>query len=113
MAHKHDSKRIALKEPHELQYIKKIAKDFIKHPDWVSFSNRKLIRLAKAFLKLTNQKGIKEMTSLNEKLSGHLLYSMSRAEDLESELTGWKISLIIAVVIAFALGIVAGKALFS
>lgn len=65
-----DSKRIALGQKHEMNYIKRIAKEIIKEYDeeknlencgygkikYLKYSPQKIVRLAKAFLKITKRK---------------------------------------------------------
>lgn len=65
---KRDRKRIALTQPHEMQYIRKIAREVLKSKivsdnllvyEGIPYSPIKIQRLAKAFLKLSNKYGKK------------------------------------------------------
>lgn len=109
-----DRNRIALNEKHEVQYLRKISRILVNNrTTGLPVGYVSVVRIAKAFLKLTSKKEIKKLTNFNEiLLKNNKELRKVWTEDtrkLEQSVFGWKLTAIILTIIAFVLGIGVGK----
>ena len=87
---KADSKRVALGQRHEVNYCRKIARNIVKDPEVVM--TRSIVRIAKAFLKATDElteakKSIKINHEVIDKLRKSVQEHSKRIGKLEFELS--------------------------